>query len=54
MTNPQLKQYAEEQFELNEGDVSERVKWAQVLATCLQTEAMVELNGNLLEVVDRL
>jgi len=42
MTNPELKQYAEEQFDLNVGDSAERVKWAQVLATCLQTEVMKE------------
>jgi len=59
MTNSQLKQYAEEQFDLSAGDASERVKWAQVLAICLQTEAMVELNGNWIEfqkiaIIDRL
>jgi len=54
MTNLELKQDAKDQFELNAGDASERVKWSQVLATCLQTEVMVELNGNLLDAIDRI
>lgn len=40
MINRQLKELAEEQFEQYKGDGDKRAKWAQVLATCLQTETL--------------
>lgn len=42
MNNHQLKQYAEGRF--NARTDADKVKWAQVLATCLQTES-IELIG---------
>jgi len=59
MTNRELKNYAEAQLfrymkDTDETSPDQRSRWAQVLAICLQTEAMVELNGNLLESIDRI
>jgi hypothetical protein len=52
MNNYELKQYAEKRF--SDASDDSKVKWALVLVICLQTEAMLELNGNLLEAIDRI